>query len=654
MQKIFLACLLVLCSLSGHAEIKLPRFFGNNMVLQRDQKIPVWGWASPKEKITVQFKQQTLTTAADKSGKWRIDLNPEPAGGPFQLMVKGKKQSLTFENILLGDVWICSGQSNMEWQVRSSDNAEQEIRSADYPMIRHFAVPKTVASTPKDDVTGGEWQVCSPETVAGFTAVGYFFARHLWEELNIPIGLLHTSWGGTHVETWTSKQAFENDDHFKSMISRMPWLNLDSIAREKELETKAHLQKLQQGVDGTEESKWKEPSYDHSKWPQMKAPGLWEQQSIGNVDGTVWMRKTFTLAADKAGKTGVLEMAMIDDQDETYLNGVKIGATNQYNEKRTYPIPAQVLKEGQNVIAVKITDTGGGGGIYGGPADLKVSVGDYRQSLAGDWHFLVSNVSAAATGIGPNRYPTLLFNGMIQPLIPFGIKGAIWYQGESNAGRAYEYRRAFPLMIKDWRERWSQGDFPFYFVQLATFNANNGNSEKGSTWAELREAQSMTLALPNTGMAITTDIGNPKDIHPRNKKDVGKRLAALALKQTYGKNIVSQGPIYSGMKVEKNKIILSFSNTGSGLVAKGDKYNYLKGFEIAGSDQKFMPAQAYIEADKVVVFQHGIENPQSVRFGWVDDASENNLFNKQGFPAGPFRTDNWKGITEEARFKVEN
>jgi sialate O-acetylesterase len=312
-------------------------------------------------------------------------------------------------------------------------------------------------------------------------------------------------------------------------------------------------------------------------------------------------------------------------------------------------VPAGVLKEGANVILIRVEDTGGGGGMNGPQENMKLTTGVNEHALNSEWSYKIQSLQAAeSAAIGPNDYPTLLFNAMINPLIPYAVKGAIWYQGESNAGRAYQYRKAFPLMITDWRKHWGY-DFPFLFVQLASFVAGDPNGSQGSTWAELREAQTMTLDLPNTGMAVTTDIGEAHDIHPRNKQDVGKRLAAAALYQVYGQEIVHSGPTFATMKKEGNKIILSFNNKGGGLMAK-DKYGYLKGFEIAGSDQQFKYAKAHIENNQVVVYQDGITDPAAVRYAWADNPEDANLYNKEGFPAVPFRTDTWKGITENAKF----
>jgi sialate O-acetylesterase len=650
MRKVIALTLVVITS-AVQAQVTLPKIFGDNMVLQRDRTIFVWGWAAPKEKITVQLNNQTKSIVAGKEGQWKVVLDPEVAGGPHQLIVKGKK-SITLNNVLIGDVWICSGQSNMEWPLRSSNDAVEEARVANYPAIRHFKVPNTMASQPQKDLRGGEWKVCTSETAKDFTAVGYFFARELNQELKVPVGLINTSWGGTNSETWTSKEAFESSDEFKAMIAGMPKLDLDSLAKVQKALTIKRIEALQGrlGASPSMIASWKEISFDDSAWPSMKVPDLWEGQDLGDFDGAVWFRKTIQLSASDLGKPATLQLAMIDDSDDAYVNGVRVGGLKQqYNEKRNYNVPSAILKEGENVIAVRVDDTGGGGGIYGDASEVKLTIGNSALTLAGDWRYKVESIMESSVSMGPNSYPSLLYNAMIQPLIPFAIKGAIWYQGESNAGRAYQYRKAFPLLINDWRKQWSQGEFPFYFVQLASFDADHGTSKTGSKWAELREAQTMTLSLSNTGMAVTTDIGDAHDIHPRNKQDVGKRLAAIALNKTYNKGHAYSGPQFKSMEVKGDKVIISFTDTEGGLVAR-DKYGYLRGFEISGNDQKFYHAKASIEGNTVVVYHADVKNPVAVRFGWADDASENNLYNGEGFPAGPFRTDNWKGITEGQKF----
>ena len=654
MKKTISFFLFISITLSLFANVRLPKIFGDNMVLQRNKEIPVWGWADANEKITVQFNKQTKNVKAGKDGKWIVKLDNETAGGPYQLTITGKN-TITFNNVMVGEVWICSGQSNMEFPIEGWGkvaNYKEEEANANYPLIRQIKVPLTVSSTPKDDIPSGEWKECSPQTAGDFTAVGYFFARELYNELKIPIGLINTTWGGTQVESWTSREAFENSDEFKSMIAQMPSLNLDSLAKVRQAVALKKIETIQGSIPSASEiQKWKDVDIDESHFGHMHLPGLWESSQLGDVDGVVWFRKTINLTADDAGKTATLELAMIDDNDITYVNGVKVGATNSYNAKRNYSIPSNVLKEGKNVIAIRVEDTGGGGGVYGDSSDMNLTIDNRVTPLYGDWLFAVESITGGSASVGPNSYPTLLYNAMIQPLIPYAFEGVIWYQGEANAGRAFQYRKAFPLMINDWRKHWNEGDFPFYFVQLSSWNADNGNSTKGSTWAELREAQTMTLSLPNTGMAVTADIGNETDIHPKDKQDVGKRLAAIALHNVYGKDIVFSGPMYQSMQTNGNKIILSFTNTGSGLMIK-DKYGYLKGFEVAGADKQFHYAKASIDGDKVVVYNDSVSAPVAVRYGWADYSDDDDLYNKEGFPAVPFRTDTWKGITEENKFTI--
>jgi sialate O-acetylesterase len=653
MKNFFLLLLTFVSTTQIFANVSLPKIFGDNMVLQRNKQIPIWGWADANEKVTVQFDHQTKSVTADKDGNWKANLDKENAGGPFQLVIKGTN-TLTFRNVLVGEVWICSGQSNMEMPIEGwgkINNYEQEIAAANYPEIRHIKIPNTINTVPQKDIPNGEWKICSPATAGDFTAAGYFFARELYNQLKVPIGLINTSWGGTMVETWTSREAFENSDEFKSMIAQMPSLNLDSLSKARQEAAAKKIEALQSSLPKAGEADdWKNMDFDDSKWPKMQLPSLWEQKQLHDLDGVVWFRKTIDVSGNDAGKEATLELAMIDDNDVAYVNGVKVGATNSYNAHRKYTIPARVLKGGKNNIAVHVEDTGGGGGIYGEASDMKLTIGNNVISLAGDWAFKVEQIYGGANSVGPNSYPTLLFNAMVNPLIPYAMEGVIWYQGEANADRAYQYRKAFPLMISDWRKHWNEGNFPFYFVQLASFNSANGNSKNGSTWAELREAQTMTLSLPNTGMAVTTDIGNSTDIHPKNKQDVGKRLAAIALHNVYKKDVVFSGPIYKSMQVDGNKVKIYFTNIGSGLMSKNGE---LKGFEIAGADKQFHTATAMIEGDHVVVYSDSVNNPVSVHFGWMDDAGVDNLFNKEGFPASPFRTDDWKGITEEQKFIIQ-
>lgn len=630
------------------AEVKLPKIFSSNMVLQQGMEIPVWGWADKGERVSITFNGKTVRTKAGKDGKWKVKLPVQQYGGPFTMTVVGKN-TLVFENVLIGDVWVCSGQSNMEMQVVQSNDAEKEIAAANYPKIRLFTVPKAVAQFPKEDIENGEWVECSPETVALFSAVGYFFGRKLQEELNIPIGLLHTSWGGTVAETWSSAETIDNDPDFKALLAELRQMNMDNHQKEKMEKMKkilgGEIPNFQvETVNGI--PAWAANKFDDSGWKTLEVPKYWEEQGLIDVDGTAWYRKDFNLTESQTKTNGTLHLAKVDDSDVTYINGVEIGETKGlYNKDRIYTIDKNLLKAGKNTITVRVEDTGGNGGIWGDADELYLASSDGKVNLAGNWKFKISKAKVGTMNIGPNSYPTLLFNAMLNPVIPYGIKGAIWYQGESNANRAKQYQRVFPEMITDWRNHWAQGDFPFYFVSLANFNPPIEQPGE-STWAELREAQTKTLNLPNTGMAVTIDIGEADDIHPKNKQDVGLRLALNALKLTYDKNIVHSGPQYKSVEFKDGKAYITFSETGSGLMVK-DRYGYVNGFSVAGSDKKFHWAKAeIIDNNRVVVYSDEVKNPISVRYAWANNPGDVNLYNHEGLPANPFRTDEWPGITK--------
>ncbi|QMW06281.1 sialate O-acetylesterase [Spirosoma foliorum] len=631
---------------TSFADVRLPKVFGSHMVLQRRKPVPVWGWADPGEKVTVTLNAQVKTIKADKDGKWRVSLDPMEAGGPYQLSVKGKKNTVTFDDVLTGEVWVCSGQSNMEYQLRSAANAKTEIPTANYPKIRQLLVKKDISLTPKDDIEG-DWAVCTPETAPNFTAVGYFFAKQLQKELNVPIGLINTSWGGTHSETWTSREAMNQNDELRLVANKLPG-SYEEVMKSGQERTQL-LIKNQQGSLPTsaEEWTWSAADLDDSQWKSMTMPSDWEWRGLPTLDGVVWLRQEVMIPEGKKLQKMVLHMGSVDDQDSTFVNGRLVG-TKKGGGNRDYSLPDDLLKPGRNVIAVRVTDTGGAGGLMGSLADFHISGDNIDIPLTGQWKYRVATVFASSYKPGPNTYATQLFNAMLNPLIPYAIEGAIWYQGESNAGRAYQYRKTFPLMIQDWRKHWGY-DFPFLFVQLASFNSANGDSRRGSTWGELREAQTMTLQLPNTGMAVTSDIGERSDIHPKNKEDVGKRLAAEAMRIAYQKPGVSAGPQFEKMTVDGNRAILTFTSVGSGLSVK-DKYGYLKGFEVAGADHKFYFAKAEIQGNTVVVHADSVSAPVAVHYGWADDNGEVNLYNQEGFPAVPFRTDTWKGITEAVKF----
>ena len=633
------------------ADVRLPNVFGSHMVLQRRKPVPVWGWADAGEKVTVTLANQTKTAKTGKDGQWRISLDPMEAGGPFQLVVKGKRNAVTFDDVLAGEVWICSGQSNMEWPLQSATNGKQESKTANYPQIRQLAVSKAMSLTPVSDIMG-EWTVCSPATAPDYTAVGYFFAKQLQRELDVPIGLINTSWGGTHSETWTSRDALNRDEELQTVAGKLPGKYAEVVQSGKE-RIRILLQTQQGGLPTPAETRaWANADLNTSQWKAMNVPGDWEWGGLPTLDGVVWFRREVTVPQTGPLMSMTLHIGSVDDEDSTYVNGRLVGSTKGLRP-RAYVVPNGLLKPGRNVIAVCITDKGGRGGMMGQPEQLRLSGDNVDLPLAGSWQYRVADINTSSYNPGPNTYATQLFNAMLNPLVPYAVAGAIWYQGESNANRAYQYRRTFPLMIQDWRQHWGE-DFPFLFVQLASYNAANGDSRRGSSWAELREAQTMTLQLPKTGMAVTSDIGEATDIHPKNKQDVGNRLAAEAMRVAYQKSGVgigefSRGPVLEKMTPDKNRVVLLFQNADDGFMVK-DRYGYLKGFEVAGADEKFHYAKAEIQGNAVVVQCDSVAMPVAVRYGWADNNGEVNLYNKQGFPAGPFRTDKWKGVTEAAKF----
>ncbi len=635
-------------AITSFSQPKPAKLFSDHMVIQRQKPINVWGTASKNEKLTVTLNGKTSGGKADKEGNWLLTLPAMEAGGPYTLEVKGKT-TVQYSDVMLGDVWLCSGQSNMEWPVSASKNAKEEIAAANYPMIRHFKVRNTVSLTPENDVTGGEWQVCSPSTVGNFTAVGYFFARDLLASEHVAIGLLNSSWGGTHVETWTSGSSFFSTPEFASMKSKLP-TSFDGLIAER----KKKAEELLARVQGTlptrgEVNEYKMMDYNDNSWAVMQAPGLWNGNGLGEFDGEIWFRKTFNVPADINLSNVKIRLGKIDDTDSTFVNGVFVGATSSYIEPREYKVPPGVIKGTGNVIVVKISDTGGGGGMYGEPGDFYVDFGVTTLSLAGDWRYRIEKMYNATAGVDPNAYPTLLYNAMIYPLLHAKIKGAIWYQGESNAGRAEQYRTSFPLMIEDWRKQWGYA-FPFYFVQLANYQAGGGTSSNGgSEWAELREAQTYTLRLPNTGMAVIIDIGESKDIHPRNKQDVGKRLAAIALAKTYNKTVAYASPEIDKVDLNGTQAKLHFKNVNGGWKVD-NKYGYINGFELAGADKQWHYARAWIENGDIIVMSDNVNSPVAVRYGWADDPSDLNLFDKSGLPVAPFRSDTWPGKTAGKSF----
>jgi sialate O-acetylesterase len=638
--------LIAVSSAANSEEFRIANIFTDNMVLQRNQDFSIWGWGDTDTPVTIQLQEQSVTVSPNENGKWEAKFEAIDLGDPFSIAISSGQNSVELNNVLAGDVWICSGQSNMEWVVRQAGNPQQEIANGDWPLIRHVRIDHVTSPSKLDDVNNTGWQVCSPDTVGSFSAVGYYFARKLQRELNVPIGLLHTSWGGTIIETWISPESLKTHPDFKDAIAK-----LESVTQNPQ-QQQARANKLDQWDRDfrkaleDQSTQWKAPATDDSAWKAIKAPGSWESQGYQQLDGVAWYRRTITLPDSWDSQPASISLAKIDDVDLTFVNGVKVGSLSDWTKIRNYKIPANVLKAGENSIAIRVTDSAGGGGIIGDPTDMFiVRTGEPSISLAGTWKFKKSDLTRKLGERpeqpfrGPN-HPTLLSNAMVNPFLLVRAKGVIWYQGESNARRAYQYRSLMPLLIEDWRKRFGQ-DFSFYWVQLANFTAPR-DTPGDSQWAELREAQTMALTVPKTGQAVIIDIGEARDIHPKNKQDVGKRLALNALAKDYGKSIVYSGPMFKSVDFSENHATIEFDHAG-GLNSKNEP---LKQFQIAGADKKFVWANAKIDGTNVIVSSPSIKQPVAVRYAWADNPEGCNLYNAAGLPACPFRTDSWKGVTE--------
>lgn len=638
------------------ANVKLPAIIGDHMVLQRGQKIPVWGWADPGEKVSVSAAGQEQSATADKQGNWRIALAPIDAVGAIDLTITGAN-TIKLSDVLVGEVWVCSGQSNMEMQTQQAMNAEKELAGANDAELRLFHVQNAAFELPQKDVKG-QWEICTPKSAAPFSAVGYFFGRELRQKLKAPVGLIESNWGGTPAESWTDRDTLKGDPAFAKIVKDHEAALAAYPEAKKQYDQAVHEWKDKVEVKDPGNTKftegWAKIGFDDSGWKTMPVPSHWEQSAKLNIDGAVWFRKDVELPVDWEGKDLELSLGQIDDADATYFNGEQVGDTGgdlAILVHRKYRIPARVVKAMKNVIAVRVFDRRGDGGLVGTPAELMLRPADDHEALkpialAGDWRYTVEYQSEPKPALPPPPEPqhpnwawapSNLYNGMIHPIVPFAIKGVIWYQGESNAVRAGEYEHLLSSMIGGWRKAWEQGDFPFLIVQIANFMAPATQPvQENSNWAPLREAQAgVASKVPNTGLAVTIDIGDAVNIHPVNKQEVGWRLSLAAMKVAYGQSLVFSGPTYKSMSVEGNKIVLSFDNVAGGLKAKGDG---LTGFAIAGKNGKWHHADATIDGATVSLSSKDVQEPTGVRYDWADNP-DGNLYNSDDLPAVPFRTD---------------
>ncbi len=616
--------------------IRLAGIFGDGMVVQRDMDVPVWGWGEPHEEITIGFAGRQVRCHADSEGKWFIRIPSGAAGGPYEMKITSAHDSVVLRDVLVGEVWIASGQSNMAFQLKNSIGGDSVARAAHYPDIRLFTVLKRTGIGPLEDIRPSMWKACTPEAAAPFSAVAYHFAEKLHTAQGLPVGIIHVSWGGTGAEAWTSAEKLLTLPGFRHKVLQLDtdtahWSEAVNLSMKLDEQRARVVRTAGNGI----ETGVHLPDYEDKTWLSARLP--LQMADIGKPGywGFVWLRTNFTLP-DMVPDDLQLQLPVRAERAEVYMNGEALQA--DAGKKNRYTLPSHSVRQGRNVIAIRMLTYRGTGTVgHTDSVQAGIVTGDKPfVALTQPWRY--------HTGIEPEvpplqsyfNTPTVLFNALIHPLIPFGIKGVIWYQGESNAAEPEQYATLFPAMIGDWRERWGQGDFPFLFVQLAGMERIDPDNRQ---WAILREAQAKTAAtVPATGLAVAIDVGEKDDIHPRNKADVGKRLSLLARGMVYHEPVMYAGPSYHSMKIAGSSIRLRFRNTGSGLAIKGT--DPLNGFTIAGADGRFYPAEARIDREEVVVSSAQVKEPVAVRYafgGWTGSY----LSNSEGLPAAPFRTDQW-------------
>lgn len=638
MKKQILLLLSTVFCFTASAQIKLPRLISNGMILQRDAPLKIWGWAGANENISVSFLNKEYKTTAGANGNWMVTLPKQKAGGPFTMQLKASNE-ITLTDILIGDVWLCGGQSNMElWMGRLKYKYADEVASANNPNIRQFLVPdKYNFQQSQQDVEAGNWIAVTPKTIADFSGVAYFFAKEIYAKYKVPIGLINAALGGSPAEAWISEEGLKK---FPGYYNEAQKFKDDNLIKQIENRDRQIISTWYNYIDEFDEGhkkNWHSPATDISGWGQMNIPGYWADAGAGNYNGVVWFAKEITVPASMVNAKAKLELGRIVDADSVFINGKFVGFTSYQYPPRRYELPAGILQGGKNIITIRVVNSSGKGGFVLDKR-YELTTATDTISLIGAWKYKTGITATALPGETFIRWkPVGLYNSMIAPLINYGIKGAIWYQGEANTKNPAEYKDLMQTLIEDWRSKWNIGSFPFYYVQLANFMEVKLIPQE-SNWAALRQQQLNTLTVPNTGMAVAIDLGDWNDIHPEDKETVGKRLALLAQKNTYEeKKLVASGPLYQTMKVEGNKIIISFTNTGSSLIAKGN--GELKQFAIAGADKKFVWANAIIKGNTVIVWNDTIAKPVAVRYAWADNPEGCTLYNKEMLPASPFTTE---------------
>ena len=642
---------LLLCA-TAYADIRLPRLLSDGAILQREKPVTLWGWADEGEKVTVQFAGKNYTDTT-KAGRWSVTLPKQKAGGPHHLVIRGNN-TIELRDIWFGDLWVAAGQSNLELPLRRvAQRYPDVIPNTNLPQVRQFSVP-LIYSTDKvhEDYLQGSWKAAVPENLPEFSAVGFFFAEELWQQYQVPIGILSLSVGGSPAQAWVSEDLLQKYPHY--LAEAQVFKNADylknTLAKDKAA-SDAWYSKAHQHDQGLHDKKpWHTEQPISEGWQAVNIPGRLKDQRIDFTNGVIWLKKDFELSAEQAKRANApLSLGVLGDGDETYLNGTKIGNIGYQYPPRIYAVPPGLLKAGKNTVTIRLTSYSGNPGAVEDKT-YALDLGAQKIDLSGQWHYKIGMHADPMLATTTLHYlPGSLFKAKLAPAFNFGIKGVLWYQGESNVERstsphipanltpttpsAEEYANLFPELIRDWRQHFNQGDFPFLFVQLPNFLP--AQAEPGeSGWADLRQAQAAALALKNTGMVVAIDTGEWNDIHPLNKKDIGHRLALQARKIAYNeKSLLASGPTVKSVKRKSNKLIITFNNTGKGLQVHGESPQHIA---IAGADKKFAWAQAEVKGDKLVVWSVTVEKPVWVRYAWADNPEGANLYNSAGLPAGPF------------------
>ena len=647
-----------------NAQVQLSPLFSDNMVLQQQSQVPLWGKAKAGMivKIKTSWDSKEYVCKADRDGKWQASITTSEAGGPYEISFTTGKLSQTLKNVMCGDVWLCSGQSNMEMPVRGwgcVNDYEKELADAgNYPLLRVLNIQKASSYSPLENFRvvgdGDGWEVSGEDAIEQFSACGYFFGREIQKSTGVPIGLISAAYGGSCVESWMSEDAIAQIPGLKAFVEKREevkrrGINLDSLSAK-------WVEAILRADAGAEAGKpvWAQAGFDDSEWSSMEVPGNISKVGLGAWDGVLWYRHEVDIPASWAGKDLIFNLQNVDDDDWTYFNGELIGKTEGFNVYRRYIIPGKYVKAGKNLLSIRLVDLRQDAGLLGEAQKLTLACGEEKINISGKWKYRIGSSQSDIDEmpqlvVRRKDYPGNHYNAMIKPIIPFAIKGVIWYQGETNTSAAYQYRETFPVMIENWRRLWGR-DFPFYIVQLANFHKKQSSADEPSSWAELREAQAMTAScVKDAHYCVTLDIGDAEDIHPKNKQEVGRRLALLAEKYSYGQSdLCAASPEMCSYFLEGSSVRINFKNTK--ILRTMDGSSAVKGFVLAGGDHKFYFADARIEGSSVIVSCPQVPFPLAVRYAWADNP-DCNLCGENGLPVGSFRTDQWPGVTFGVDFK---